>query len=231
MFNTRRIAVDEEFSMRHLIGIVAVCFGLQAIANAQVAGTASELADDRLAEALWQIAAETQTRIGFESVNFVKLFGLRRSEFSVTSRDEALDAAVPVNSPYEWRAIGDVVVVRPKRAWNDASNPFNRPVRNLRVAHASPGDVLVGVRDFILTNRFAVRTGQGIPISFDVQSGTVVDTLNQLMESSDCVLWIASYRPNPKPEQRDQGWDLQMLLMKATHWESLTAGPLPRTAK
>jgi hypothetical protein len=219
--------------MRHLIGIVAVCFGLQAIGSAQGAGTASELADDGLGEALWQIAVETQTRIGFESVNFVKLFGLRRSvpEFPVTSRDEALDAAVPVDSPYEWRAIGDVVVVRPKRAWNDSSNPFNRPVRNLRVAHASPGDVLVGVRDFIFTNRFAVRTGQGIPISFDVQSGTVVDTLNQLMESSDCVLWIASYRPNAKPEQRRQGSDLQMHLMKATHWESLTVGPVPRTAK
>ena len=175
--------------MRHLIGIVALCFGLQAIGSAQGAGTASELADDAVGSALWQIAVQTQTRIGFESVNFVRMFGLRRNpQFLVTSRDEALDAAVSVDSPYEWRAIGDVVVVRPKSAWNDSSNPFNRPVRNLQVAHASAVDVLLGVRDFIYTNRFAVRTGQGIPVSFDVQSGTVVDTRrsNNVIQVGTC---------------------------------------------
>ena len=36
-------------------------------------GTPSELADDALGGALWRIAVATQTRIGFESVEFVQV--------------------------------------------------------------------------------------------------------------------------------------------------------------
>ena len=72
--------------MRHRIGIVAICFGLQAIVSAQSPGTASELADDTLCGALWRIAVATQTRIGFESVEFVQLPGGLKSipEFPIS---------------------------------------------------------------------------------------------------------------------------------------------------
>ena len=80
--------------MRHLI--VAVCCGLQAIASAQAPGTASELADDVLSGALWRIAVATHTRIGFESVDFVRLRGGLKDvpAFPISSRDETLKAAV-----------------------------------------------------------------------------------------------------------------------------------------
>src|SRR6266850_7092583 len=81
--------------------------------------------------------------------------------------------------------------------------------------------ILLGLRDF--TNRFAVFPNQhGIPVSFDVQSGTVIDVLNRLMESADTVLWNASYRPNAQPGQRYPGWDLKMQLMDATSLRHLT---------
>jgi len=130
--------------MRHLIGIVAVCFGLRAVVSAQQApATAAELADDALGAALWRIAVTTQTRIGLESVEFVRLpAALKRvPTFPISSRDAALKAAVDADPGYEWLAIGDFAVVRPKGAWNDSADPFNRPVRDPRVENAmSSGD-------------------------------------------------------------------------------------------
>jgi hypothetical protein len=220
--------------MRHLIGIVAVCCGLQAIVNAQAPGTAFELADDELGSALWRIAVATHARIGSESVDFVRMPGRLKSvpAFPISSRDEALKAAVDAHPRYEWRAIGDFVVVRPKSAWNDTADPFNRPVRNLRVENGMATGVLLGLRDFVYTNRFAIPPGpQGIPVSFEVQSGTVVDVLNRLMESADSVLWHATYRPNAQPGQRYPSWDLQMQLMDGTVLHDLTESHPPRGQK
>ena len=205
--------------MGHLIGVMAVCLGLQAIVSGQLHGTAFELADDALGNALWRIAVATQTRIGFESVDFVSLHRPTK-DFPgppVSSRDEAVQAAVDANPRYEWRAIGDFIVVRPKSAWNDAANPLNRPIHNLRVEDEMSMGVLFGLRDFIYTNRFAVppeRQG-GIRVSFDVQSGTIIDALNRLMESADTVLWNATYRPNAQLGQRFPNWDLHLGLEKA----------------
>ena len=220
--------------MRYRIGIVAVCFALHAVGSAQARGTAFELADDMLGGALWRIAVATQTEIGFESVDFVQLPKLEDvPAFPISSRDEALNAAVGADPRYEWRVMGEFVVVRPKTAWNDSANPFNRPVRNLRVENATSNGVLVGLRDFIYTNRFAIPQGTlaGIPLSFEVQSGTVVDALNRLMESTDTVLWIAAYRPNAQLGQRHPGWDLQMQLLHTKHSHALSASHPPRGAK
>jgi hypothetical protein len=135
--------------MRHLIGIFTVCFGLRAIVSTQAPGTAFELADDMLGGALWRIAVATHTRIGFESVEFVRLPGGLKGvpAFPISSRDEAVKAAVDADPRYEWRAIDDFVVVRPKSAWNDPADPFNRPVRNLRVddqMHSSANVIQAG---------------------------------------------------------------------------------------
>ena len=211
--------------MRHLVSIVAVCFGLQVIVSGQAPGTAFELADDKLGGALWRIAVATHTRIGFESVEFVQLPGrmAKVPGFPISSRDEALTTAVGADSRYEWRTLGDVVLVRPKSAWNDTADPFNRSVRGLRVENAMSLGVLLGLRDFIYTSRFATVPGaRGIPVSFEVQSGTVIDALNRLTESEETVLWIGSYRPNAEPRQRYPSWDLQMQLLDATRLRGLT---------
>lgn len=190
---------------------------------AQPTGTPSELADDALSGALWRIAVATQTRIGFESIEFVRSGMLKNvPPFPVSSRDEALNAAVDANPRYEWRRVGDFVVVRPRQAWGDAGDPFNRPVRNLRVENATESGVLLGVKDLIYTNRFAAPQRQGTPVAFDVQSGTVIDVLNQLMQSADAVFWNAAYRPNAQPGQRFPGWDLLLALRDSTGMRSLS---------
>jgi hypothetical protein len=188
-------------------------------------GTPSELADDALGGALWRIAVATQTRIGFESVEFVQVPVRLKSvpAFPVSSREEALNAVVQANPRYEWRASGDVVVVRPKNAWNDSANPFNRPVRNLRIENVTPYGIVLGLRDFIYTNRMNVRfEGQEAPVSFDVLSGTVVDVLNRVAEASAMALWMVSYRPHAQAGQRFPRWDLQMQLRDATTMRNLS---------
>jgi hypothetical protein len=194
--------------------------------RAQPSGTLSELADDALGGALWHIAVATQTRIGFESVEFVHVPGQLKHvpTFPVSSRAEALTAALDANPRYEWRSIGDIVVVRPKGAWNDPADPFNRPVRNLRVENAQHYGVLLGLRDFIYTNKFAVLPGgqYPYPVSFDVQSGTVVDALNRLLESADTMLWMASSRPHAQPGQRFPNWDLQISTRNSISLQSET---------
>jgi hypothetical protein len=189
------------------------------------AGTPSELADDALGGALWRIAVATQTRIGFESVEFVQVPVPLNSvpAFPISSRDEALNAVVEANPRYEWRALGEVVVVRPKNAWNDSGNPFNRPVRNLRIENGTPYGVVLGLRDFIYTNQLNARfEGQESPVSFEVLSGTVVDVLNRVVEVSDMALWMASYRPHAQAGQRLRLWDLQMQLRDATRMRNLS---------
>ena len=206
-----------------------------------LAGTPSELADDALALALWHIAIATHTRIGFESVEFIR-FGFGRKHlptFPVSSREEALKAAVDANPRYEWRAIGDVAVVRPKTAWNDARNPLNRRVSNLRVEHTTDIGAIIGLREVVYTRQFAADPNHGMdttvvkPVAFDIRSGTVLDAFNQLIQSADDVLWHAAYRPNARPDQRTQGHDLQLQLYDATEGRggSVSCPVLPCTAK
>jgi hypothetical protein len=183
------------------------------------------LADDELAVALWHIAAATHTRIGFQSVEFTRMhFSMTRDvpTFPVSSRDEALKAAVDANPRYEWRAIGDVAVVRPKAAWNDASDPLNRRITSLRVEHVTDVGALFGLREVVYTRRFAADPNAGMastvvkPVAFSIQSGTVLDAFNQLLQSADDVLWHVAYRPNARPDQRAPRWDLQLQVYDAT---------------
>jgi hypothetical protein len=130
---------------------------------AQRAGTPSEWADDALAVTLWHIAAETHTRVGFESIEFIRQGHSLKNvpTFPVSSREEALKAALDANPRYEWRAMRDFVVVRPKTAWNDAGNPLNRRVSNLRVENATDSGALVGLKEIVYTRQFAANAIPG----------------------------------------------------------------------
>jgi hypothetical protein len=86
---------------------------------------------------------------------------------------------VGADDRYEWRKVGTVVVVRPKRAWDDPSSPFNRPIRNVQLANATSSGVLIAIRDFIYTNTFAIDPRlRGIQVSLGVQYGTVMFSTN-----------------------------------------------------
>jgi hypothetical protein len=134
--------------------------------------------------------------------------------------DEALDAAV-ADGRYEWRNMGGIVVVRLARAWTDPADPLNRPVRNLAITGDSLSTVLVGLRDFVYTNRF-VSPNRGTKVSLRVNSGTLLDVLNQLVRQSDQSMWLASYRSSA--QAGDDGWGLRFELRDATHVTCVATG-------
>jgi hypothetical protein len=183
--------------------------------SAQAATSPSELRDQALAAALHQIAVSSDTRIGFESVEFVKSPRSRMDDLPavpIASVDEALDAVIAAHPGYGWRRVGESIVVRPTEAWTDVHDPLNRPVHNFKVENTNESEVLTGLRALILTGRFVGQPGSGTPVAFAVQSGTLVDVLNELTQSAGLVLWQATYRPQQHPELHAR-WDLQLMLV------------------
>ena len=220
--------------MRHVLGLVIALWVLRTVSTSGQAPprAASPLtANDVLAGQLWRIAAATNTRIGFEATDHVSILGALRNvpPFSFSTLNDGLNAAVGSDDRYEWRK-GDIVLVRPKRAWDDPANPFNRRMRNVQVANAPPIAVLLGLRDFIYTDRFAITprpTITDIPVSFGVQSGTVIDVLNELMVAADLVLWTGSYRPIGQPAARFPSWDLSLAVKDRVQTNALSSGQPP----
>jgi hypothetical protein len=208
--------------MRHMLSLILAGCLLQSVgADWQApADQGFPTRNDVLAGALWRIAAATNSRIGFEASEHVK--NLPRLDdtppLSFSTLEDGLNASVGADTRYEWRKVGDFVVVRPIRAWDDPSNPFNLPIRGLKVVNEPAGGVLLGIRDLIYTNTFAVNDpkvgSRPMPVSFEVQAGTVVDVLNEMTLAADQVMWVASYRPLGLPGRWPE-WDLSLELRDA----------------
>lgn len=197
--------------------VVALVVGQTDRGLAQRAGTPSELSDDAFALTLWRIAAATHTRIGFQSVDFVRQnMPLRDAPTVPLSSWDEVKAFIDANPRYEGRAMGDVLVVRPKTAWNDPGDPLNRRVSNLRVESSTESGALSGLRNIVYTGKFATDADGGKTVAFNMQSGTVLDVLNQVIQSADDVMWHAAYRPNARPDQRAPAHDLQLQLYAST---------------
>jgi len=65
--------------------------------------------------------------------------------------------------------------------------------------------VLIALSNLIFYNRFTLEhPPNGIPVSFQMKAGTVVDALNQLAEQAGQVMWVAWARPRDNPN----GWDV-----------------------
>ncbi len=176
--------------MRIVVGLVLIACVLHGPVRAQEQAPLDPLtSNDALADTLWRIAAATNTRIGFESTDHVRMGGLIKDipPLAVSTLDAALDASVAADGRYEWRRLGEGVVVRPKGAWDDRSDPLNRTMQDVHVINATPSAVLLGLRDFIYTGKFAVDQRRMGPlfVSFDLRAGTVVDALNELMVAGD----------------------------------------------
>lgn len=220
--------------MRHVLGLVIAGCVLQAVSAQEQPSTdlAITTANDLLANALWRIARATNTRIGFEATDHVNLRGQIKGvpTLPVSALDDSLNAALGADDRYEWRKVHDIVVVRPKRAWGEPADPLNRTMRNVQATNVTPLAVLHGLRDFIYTNAFAVdpRPTQQMLLSFQVQSGTVVDVLNELIAAADQMMWIASYRALGQPAERFPNWDLCLEVATATHSTSLSCSYPPR---
>jgi hypothetical protein len=60
-----------------------------------------------------------------------------------------------------------------------------------------------------------------------VESGSIVDVLNTLIETADLPFWQAGYHPQPQGGHGAR-WDLSVILAKSTGLQCATAGPFRR---
>jgi len=164
--------------------------------------------DTELSDALWRIAVATHTRIGFQSVDPTRHFGRNKSANpEALGVSDALDGVVTADPRYEWHWVGDTAVIRPREAWTDPADPLNRRVPPAKLTNEMTNGVLERLSNLIFYNQFTLEDEHnhfGIPVSFQMKAGTVVDALNQLAQQAGQVMWVAWARPRDNPT----GWDV-----------------------
>ena len=164
--------------------------------------------DTEVAQKLWQIAATSHVRVGFQSIGIP---GGRRLSENIDPEpiavSRALDAVVAADSRYEWHMVAGTAVIRPREAWTDTADPLNRRVPPTQLTNQTSNGVLERLSNLIFYNQFTLEDEHshlGIPVSFQMRAGTVVDALNQLAEQAGQIMWVAYARPRDNAD----GWNV-----------------------
>ena len=162
--------------------------------------------DTDLAETLWRIAATTHTRVGFQSIGPTRHSQLKKSiDPEPLDVLRAMDAAVAADPRYEWHMVGGTAVIRPREAWTDPADPLNHRVPAVQLTNETTNRVLGGLSNLIFYNQFTTEhQANGIPVSFPMKAGTIIDALNQLAEQAGQMMWVAYARPRDNHD----GWDV-----------------------
>jgi hypothetical protein len=163
--------------------------------------------DAALAEALWRVAAATHTRVGFQSIGRTQFIHPNKSiNPELLDVSHAMDAVVTEDPRYEWHWVGDTAVIRPREAWTDPADPLNRRVPPAQLTNETTNHVFLRLTNLIFYNQFTLdhNPTPGVPVSFQMKAGTVVDALNQLAQQAGQVMWGAYARPRDNPT----GWDV-----------------------
>lgn len=194
--------------------------------------------DTGLAETLWRIAATTHTRLGFQSIGRTRFRQLKKSiEPESLDVSRAVDVAVAADPRYEWHMVGAAAVIRPHEAWTDPADPLNHRVPAVPLTNETTNGVLNGLTNLIFYNHFTpeyLYLATGLPVSFQMKAGTIVDALNQLAEQAGQMMWIAYARPRDNHD----GWDvcpipgkchadLAFELRDGNHPSGVVAQPMP----
>ena len=193
--------------MRRAICAVAVALLVSLGGSLAAAQEDESPQDGALAEALWRIAVATHTRVGFQSIGRTRHVRLNKSTNpELPDVSHAVDAVVTEDPRYEWHLLGETAVIRPREAWTDPANPLNRRVPPAQLTNETTNRVFLRLTNLIFYNQFTPKydTQLGIPVSFQMKAGTVVDALNQLAEQAGQVMWVAWARPRDNPT----GWDV-----------------------
>jgi hypothetical protein len=216
--------------------VVAVALFVSVGASSPAAQRKPSPTDTDLAETLWRIAATTHTRVGFQSIGRTP-YRLKKSiDPEPLDVSRAVDAAVAADPRYEWHMVGGTAVIRPREAWTDPADPLNHRVPAVPLTSETTNRVLNGLSDLIFHNQFTPEyVATGIPVSFQMKAGTIVDALNQLAEQAGQMMWIAYARPRDNPD----GWnvcltpgtcraDLAFQLREAEHLSGVVTQPMLR---
>jgi hypothetical protein len=141
-----------------------------------------------------QIARQTNVLVAIEHTRDCETFGWSASRpydevLTGLSLRQALDHLVARVPTYRWKVIDDVVVVRPTVAWDDATNPLNRPTTRFTVTQARLHDVLhmlVAAVTPTVSKSHTDVTGNppwpiDRPVSVAFAGGTMLDALNAVI--------------------------------------------------
>ena len=103
---------------------------------------------------------------------------------------EACDLLVRMDPRYEWRQVGQVIVIRPRGAWEDPTNVLNKSVVGFHQHDADLPTLLVSAQ------RLLSPSAAGGPIlareekfSVSVARGSVLDVLNAIALSHGSLMW------------------------------------------
>jgi hypothetical protein len=150
------------------------------------------------------IGRMTRTPVGFEAAPDDDGRPAREEIESMKDRErislagktvhEALDAIVAADPRYWWVDVHGVPVVRPVGAWVDPDNPLNRTVRDVVWEKVSMFDVLTLTQNLIEKGPKHAPVYAEPTLSIRVQSGAVLDVLNEIVLAHGEMGWRVSYR-------------------------------------
>jgi len=138
---------------------------------------------------------------------------------------EALDAICRVDPRYTWKDVNGVIVVRARDAWNDANDPLNRRVGNVRLHDLTSFTAFDAVAHLLYPGEqreyFAgLRAPTGRSIDIDVPDGTIADVLNAVTRSDGELGWWVRYG-GPTDDRRFELTIGHYGIGPAAHWSPL----------
>jgi len=115
----------------------------------------------------------------------------------------AMDELVARAPAYRWRAIGDVVVLRPRAAWDDLRNPLDQTTREFNARGVSLRGALHLLLDdpqapqfFEHTDLPATLREDRSHLSVSFPGGTILQALNSIIRAHGSATWRLGYSRN-----------------------------------
>ena len=159
--------------------------------------------------AVEQLARQARLRVGFETLHRCNpgRKALAPAEPSVTLRansgKEAMAALIQLSPDFAWREFEGIVVIRPRDAWKDSSDPLNKLTDGFSVVNTHPHlavhEALKSARPSLLidhvdadTHSFGLPVARGIDVEFE--GGTLMQALNKILSDFEGMWQIAFTR-------------------------------------
>jgi len=162
---------------------------LELVIPPQIAG------DGVAAEIFWM----GRVPIGFEGADGpAQPFRWARVDMTGAAVRDGLDALVRTDPRYLWQRMNDVIVVRPVLAAADPHNLLNQPVRNIDWPDVTVEQALLNVQGLIRgssngPSTFPAPAHDVRRVSVRVQSGSVLDVLNEIVRAHGELMWSVVY--------------------------------------
>jgi hypothetical protein len=157
---------------------------------------------------VWRIGATGTTPTGFEghrgAVNR-RPSAFRRLPIEGMTVGDALQNLIAGDPRYAWHEHNGVVVVRPVSAWSDKDNPLNQPTGHIDWSEISTEEALKRIFNIVYgyppSSLAPMSARPDRTVSIRIESGTVIDLLNALVQADGEMTWSATY-PEDEPRIR-----------------------------